>query len=214
MKCPACGSNSIQVLKSKKEDSKSKEITKLLLKCEECDNIFREVVSAEKPVNYRVIISEHEQSRKDFVKIYPDEKLSVGDILEVGDGTVEITSLENIRGGRTSKALASEISTIWGFSRDMPSRIGFSIDYNGRIVSKKVEVDREFSFTIGDVIKIEDHVFNIKSLKTLERKMRKGSARAAVIKRVYGKPIGSKINYRHDLTDKVVQIVDEESEDE
>jgi uncharacterized Zn finger protein len=209
MKCPACGSNSIKVLKSKKEDSKSKEITKLVLKCEECDNIFRDVVSVDKPAEYRVIISEHEQSRKDSVKLYSDDKLSVGDILEVGDGTVEITSLENIRGGRTTEAVASEISTIWGFSRDMPSRIGISVDYRGDVVSKKVEVDREFSFTIGDVIKIDEHVFKIKSLKTMERRMRKGSARAAVVKRVYGKPIGSKINYKHDLTDKVV-IKDED----
>ncbi len=210
MKCPTCGSNSIQVLKSKNEDSKSKEITKLLLKCEDCENIFREVVSIDKPQEYRVIISEHEKSRKAAVNLYPDEKLSVGDILEVGDGTVEITSLENIRGGRIDKGIASEISTIWAFSRDIPSRIGVSIDYRGDIVSKKVEVDREFSFTIGDIIKIENHVFKVKTLKTLERRMKKGSARAAVIRRVYGKPITSKINYRYDLTDKVVEKDTEE----
>jgi uncharacterized Zn finger protein len=50
-------------------------------------------------------------------------------------------------------------------------------------------------------------------MKTLERKMRKGFAKAWVIKRVYGRPVEAETRYQYDLTPKIVNIRDEEDED-
>jgi len=203
MKCPICGSNSIEVLKSKKETSKTQEIEKLVLKCEECQNVFRETLSYDRPVDYRIIISEHESSRKAFIKIYPDDILSTGEILKVGDESVEITSLENKKGARVNKSLASDLVTIWASSLDILSRIGISIDYHGRVLSYKVDVERDFIMAVGDVVKLGDVFFKISSIKTLERKMRKGSAVASVIKRIYAKPLDFKVPYKYNLTNNI-----------
>lgn len=204
MKCPNCGSDSYEILKSRKETSKTKEINKLLLKCEECGNVYKEVLTQNNPLDYRIIISEHETSRKEFVKLYPDDILSKGDIIMVGDEEVEITSLENKKGGRVDKSSASDIVTVWAFSRDVPARIGISIDSKGWIVSKKVDVDRDFKFNIGDIVKLGEHTFKINSIKTRERKMRKGFAKASVVKRVYGRPVDSFIKPNCDLTENIV----------
>ncbi len=204
MKCPICGSDSYEVLKSKKETSKSKLIEKLLLKCKECQTVFRNELSHNKPVKFRIIVSEHEKSYKDLVEVYPDELLKVGDVLPLGEIRVEITSLETKKGSRVSKSIVSDLDTIWGSSLDTMARVGISIDFHGRISSYKVEVERDFIFTIGDLVKIEKTIFKIKSFKTMDRKMRKGSANAGVIKRIYGRPFKSN-TYSQDLTSKIVK---------
>ena len=198
MKCPVCGSRSSQVLKSKGKTSRE-----LLLKCEECGNVFRETVNIGKPLDCRVVISEFEKSHKTFIKVYPEDILSVGEIIEVDGREGEITSIENKRSGRVSKSPVRDIETIWASYIDIPARVGISVDFGGRILSEKVEVDREFEFVVGDVVKMGNLYFRINSLKTLERKMRRGFARAGVTKRVYGRPVDEK-RYKYDLSSKVI----------
>lgn len=205
MKCPTCGSNSIEVLKSKKETSKTQEIEKLILKCEDCQSVFRETLSYEKPVDFRIIISEHESSRKEFIKIYPDDILSTGDILKVGEESVEISSLENKNGARVNKSVASDLVTIWASSLDTLARVGISIDYHGLVRSYKVDVERDFVMTVGDVVKLGEVFFKISSIKTTEKKIRKGSSIASAIKRVYGKPFDMKVPYKYNLTNNIIK---------
>jgi uncharacterized Zn finger protein len=198
MKCSICGSESLEVIKSKGKKSRE-----LLLKCEECGNIFREIVEGNIPVDCRVVVSEFENSSKTYIKLYPDETLHNGDLLDVNGRLAEITSIENKRGGRVSTSQVDEIETIWASYKDIPARVGISVDYGGRILSEKVEVNPDLEFTIGDVVKMGNIIFRINSLKTQERKLRRGFARANVTKRVYGRPIDEK-RFKYDLTSKVL----------
>ena len=199
MRCPACESEYYEILKSKGKHSKE-----LLLKCEDCGNIYREFISREKPVDVRIVTSEFESSKKEFIKLYPDDELRIGDILEFKNKKVEITSIETKKGGRAGKSTVNEINTIWASSLDIPKRIGISVDFGGRIISKKVEVDRDFEFHVGDIIKLGNLIFKVNSIKTLERKVRKGFAKAYVTKRVYGKPLDNAVRYNYDLSSKLV----------
>ena len=104
------------------------------------------------------------------------------------------------------------METIWASSLTGPARVGISIDYHGRILSQKVEVERDFQFAVGDVVKMGRAVFRIKSMKTITSKIRKGSATAEQIKRVYGMPAGRNDTYQYDLTTKIVES-EIESED-
>lgn len=201
MNCTQCGSESCEILKSKGKKSKE-----LLLQCNECGNVFREIVEVEKPLKIRVVVSEYESSHKTSVDLYPDEILEFEGILDLNGRPAQITSIENKRGGRVMVSKVSEIDTIWASYIDIPARIGISVDYGGRILSKKVEVDREFEFTIGDVVKLENVLFKIRAMKTQDRKMRKGFAKAFVIKRVYGRPDKDLRRYNYDLTSKIVEV--------
>ncbi|HTX61966.1 MAG TPA: HVO_0476 family zinc finger protein [Methanobacterium sp.] len=198
MNCSICGSTSLEIIKSKGKKSKE-----LLLRCEDCGNIFREIMEVDNPVDCRVVVSEYESSHKTFVKLYPDEKLQTGDLLDLDGRMAEITSIENKRGGRVRKSPVEEVETIWASYKDIPARVGISVDYGGRILSEKVEVNPDFEFTIGDVLKMGNIYFKINSLKTMERKMRRGFARASVTKRVYGRPVEEK-RFKYDLTSKVL----------
>jgi uncharacterized Zn finger protein len=201
MKCTVCGSESCDILKSKGKTSKE-----LLLKCNNCGNIFRETLEVPKPLDIRVVVSEYESTHKTFIKLDPDEFLEFEDVLDLNGRPAEITSIENKKGGRVMVSPVSEVDTIWASYIDTPARVGISIDFGGRILSKKVEVDREFEFTIGDVVKIENLLFKIRAMKTNDRKMRKGFAKAFVTKRVYGRPGDDLKRYKYDLTSKIVEL--------
>ena len=198
MKCSVCGSESLEIIKSK-----GKKTRELLLKCEECGNIFKEVVNVVNPLDCRVVVSEFEKSHKTFIKLYPDEIIHNGDLLDLNGRMAEITSIENIKGGRVFESMVKDVETIWASYKDIPARVGISIDYGGRILSKKVEVNPDLEFIIGDTVKMGNIIFRINSLKTMERKMRKGFARAAVTKRVYGRPVEDE-KYKYDLSSKVL----------
>lgn len=199
MRCPLCNSESNEILKSKGNTSKE-----LLLRCNECGNTFRETLVTEKPVDCRVVVSEYENSEKKFIKLHPQKVLQVGKTIEVEGREAEITSLETKRGGRIWESQLSDIETIWASYIDTPARVGVSVDFGGRVVSKKVDVNRDFEFEIGDIVKLGNLIFKIYSMKTIERKMRKGFARASVTKRVYGRPVEGIKRYKYDLTSKVV----------
>ena len=208
MKCPVCESESYEILKSKGKHSKE-----LLLKCNECGNIYRETIIREKPIDVRIVISEFEKSKKEFIKLYPDEELMVDDILDIDGKEVAVNSIETKRSARVYRSLVSDIETIWVSSLDMPARVGISVDFGGKVLSKKVEVDRDFKFAVGDIVKLGDITFKVNSLKTIERKVRKGFAKASVTKRVYGKPLEEKKRCAYDLTSKVkAKEIKEENE--
>ncbi|MCZ3366870.1 MULTISPECIES: HVO_0476 family zinc finger protein [Methanobacterium] len=199
MKCPVCESESYEILKSKGKHSKE-----LLLKCEECGNIYRETIIREKPVDVRIVISEFEKSKKAFVKLYPDEVLMVDDILDLDGKEVAVNSIEIKTSARVYRSQVSDIETIWASSMDIPARVGISVDFGGRVISKKVDVDRDFEFTVGDIVKMGNLIFKITSMKTIERKLRKGFAKAYVTKRVYGRPLEEFVRYNYDLSSNIV----------
>ena len=64
MECPICGSDDITVLKSKETSSKSKHINDYLLRCNECEHVFKDRVTQRNPISCRIIVSENENSKK------------------------------------------------------------------------------------------------------------------------------------------------------
>lgn len=202
MECPVCSSEDIKTLKSKNISSKTNEISEFLLECDCCNHIFKESTTFEKPKPFRLIISENGSSKRTSIDIYPDDKLSSGDILISDLGKSKVRSLELKSGKRVKFSIAKDVNTIWASSIDIPSRIGVSINFKGITQAYKVDLDREFRISVNDVVKIEDILFKVRVIKTLKKKMTRGSAKASVIRRVYGDPVNYK-KYNHDLTNKI-----------
>lgn len=208
MPCPICDFEEYEVLKTK-----GKKVKELLVKCDNCGHIYHETAPEEaKELQVRVVISEFEKSWKSTVELYSDEYLEIGTLLYIDDKEVEVTSIENQQGNRVYECPVVEIKTIWAKSLDTLSRIGISIDHEGNVISHKIEIEREFIFTIGDVGEIKGLKFRIYGIKTLERSMKKGFAYARVIKRVYGKLLSGKDKSRvkYDLTEYVVKTTNKE----
>lgn len=202
MVCPVCGSDDAIVLKNKVTHAKSKDIRDLLLKCGDCGSVYKERLTQEKPRPFRLIISEHENTHKTQIDLFPDETLRVGDYLMSDLGKVKVTALETEE-RRVEKATVSDVKTIWASSEEIPARFGVSIDLHGKAASFKVETERDFKVAVEDIIKIDKYIARVHVIKTEERKTTKGYAKANVIKRVYAKPV--KFNhYDYDLTKFIV----------
>lgn len=203
MECPICGSDDFDILNSKQKSSKKKITEEYLLKCVDCGHVFKNVVSSKKPQLYRVIISKQGESIKTFIELSPNDELAVGDSLLTEEGQVKITSIET-ENKRVKKALVEDIVTIWVNSVEIPARIGFSVDLHGEVDSYKLDLDRDFQISTEDIVKIDKHIVRIHVIKTQERKITSGFARAEVIKRVYGKPVKFN-NFDYDLTKYIVK---------
>ncbi len=198
MDCPICGSDDIEILNSKQKSSKKKFTEEYLLKCEECGHVFKDVISLKKPRPYRMIISEQDKSHKTTIDLSPSDELKCGDILLTELGQVEVTGIE-VGDKRVNKSVLDDVNTIWASSIEIPARIGFSVDLHGKVDSYKVDLKRDFEIAPGDVVKIDKHIVKVHVIKTQERKLTSGFARAGVIKRVYSKPVKFN-NYDYDLT--------------
>ena len=203
MECPICGSDDVEILNSKQKSTKKKFTEELLLKCNDCQHVFRDTFSAKKPKPYRIIISEQDQSIKSTIDLSPSDELEVGDVLISELGQVEVTSIET-NAKRVEKALIEDIKTIWASSVEIPARIGFSVDLHGKVDSYKLDLDRDFEIATEDIVKIDNRIVKIHVIKTNERKTTSGFAKASVIKRVYSKPIKLN-NYDYDLTKYIVK---------
>lgn len=198
MECPICGSDDIEILNAKQKESKKKFMEEYLLKCSDCGHVFKDIISAKKPRAYRLIISEQNKSHKTTIELSPSDELKVGDNLLSDLGQVEVTSIE-VDDKRVNKALLDDVETIWATSVEIPARIGFSVDLQGKVDSYKLDLDRDFEIAPGDVVKIENHIVKVHVIKTNERKLTSGFAKAGVIKRVYSKPVKFN-NFDYDLT--------------
>ena len=198
MDCPICGSDEIEILNSKQKTSKKKFTEEYLLKCEDCGHVFRDVISLKKPKPYRLIISEQDKSHRTTIELSPSDELKIGDILLSDLGQVEVTGIE-VGDKRVDKAKLDEVNTIWANSVEIPARIGFSVDLHGEVDSYKLDLERDFEIAPGDVVKIDKHIVKVHVIKTQDRKLSSGFAKAGVIKRVYSKPVKFN-NYDYDLT--------------
>lgn len=201
MDCPICGSDDIEIINSKQKTTKKKFTEEYLLKCEDCGHVFKDVVSLKKPRPYRLIISEQDKSHKTTIDLSPSDELEIGDTLITELGQVEVSGIE-VGDKRVDKSRLEDVSTIWASSVEIPARIGFSVDLHGKVDSYKLDLERDFEIAPGDIVKIDKHIVKVHVIKTQERKLTSGFARANVIRRVYSKPVKFN-NYDYDLTKNI-----------
>lgn len=198
MDCPICGSDDIEIINSKQKTTKKKLTEEYLLKCEDCGHVYRNTVSLKKPRPYRLIVSEQDKSHKLSIDLSPSDNLETGDVLLSDLGQVEVTGIE-VGDKRVNKSSLEDVDTIWATSVEIPARIGFSVDLHGEVDSYKLDLERNFEIAPGDIVKIDNHIVKVHVIKTQERKLTSGFAKAGVIKRVYSKPVKFN-NYDYDLT--------------
>ena len=201
MDCPICGSDDIVILNSKQKTTKKKFTEEYLLRCEDCGHVYKNTISLKKPRPYRLIISEQDKSHKTTIDLSPSDELRTGDTLLTEFGQVEVTSIE-VGDKRVEKSSLEDVNTIWASSVEIPARIGFSVDLHGEVDSYKLDLERDFEIAPGDIVKIENHIVKVHVIKTQERKLTSGFAKAGIIKRVYSKPVRFN-NYDYDLTKNI-----------
>ena len=111
----------------------------------------------------------------------------MGDELFLEGERVKITAIEH-GSRRVTTSPAAEITTIWAKYYDkVPVKV--SVVDKAHTYSRKIWAALEEEFEIGDIIELSDGSYVIYSIKTKERNLKRGYARAEDILRLYTKPM-------------------------
>jgi uncharacterized Zn finger protein len=180
VECAECGEETLhRTLKGQV----SKKDMKLLLKCAKCGHVRNETFALPNQVSLRLIISRGGQSERTSTELSSDWTLEVGEELMHGDERLLVTGLDS-GGKRVNSARADKTETIWAKNFDNV-KLRFSVNRRGRTRAFEIIVDPEEEFEVGSEIEIDDKPVHIHSIRTTERTIRRGTANARDIVRVY-----------------------------
>ncbi|WP_297481143.1 HVO_0476 family zinc finger protein [Thermococcus sp.] len=175
--CPECGSDDVEVIKERGRE--------LTLRCNECGNVWH--VTLPKLVKVPLIVSKHEVSFKSEAELPEREEIRVGDIVETEDDEVRITGIELEGGKRVNRARVEEIKTLWGESLTYPRVVKVSIYLpKGITQSFRVKVPRDEEFAVGEVVEVGGYTFKIEKIKTENKMLHHGKAKADRIVAIMG----------------------------
>ncbi|MCL1904741.1 MAG: hypothetical protein FWG19_01280 [Methanomassiliicoccaceae archaeon] len=182
--CPDCDDITVHEVLKGKMGKNSMDAT---LKCNECSLVRTTTVHFAKEIEVKVIISDGPESVSMTMTVEDDDLLKVGDEFNMDDGRLlKISSLELPRGRRVKSARATEITTIWAVDFDLIN-VKVSINDDRTTYSKIIQSSPDEEFTIGNILSFDDMDCLIHSIKITGKMLRRGSAEARDITRIYGK---------------------------
>jgi uncharacterized Zn finger protein len=182
--CPDCDDITVHDVLKGKMGKNSMDAT---LKCQDCGLIRTTAVRFPKQIDVKVIVSYGSESLSFMITLEDDDLLKVGDEFHMDDGAlVKVTGLELARGRRVKTARATEIVTIWAIEFGVID-VKVSINDDRKTYSKTVPSSPDDEFTVGNILSFDDMDCLIHSIKIQDRMLRRGSAEARNIVRIYGK---------------------------
>lgn len=187
VKCPKCEDVTIHhVLKGRLGKGKGSAIVlDATVRCSECQRVHHVHIRHSRPVMVPVIVSRGIDSVRKMVEMPRGETLRTKDEFEVEGARVQVTSIEK-GGKRVTRAKTEEIDTVWSRDFDMLN-VKVSVFWGRRTVPETILVEPESEFTIGESLKIKDRVAVIETIKVQGKTLRKGTAEARDIVRIYAR---------------------------
>jgi len=157
------------------------------IKCQDCGLIRTTTIQFPKEMEVKVVISDGAESVSTSMVLEDDDLLKVGDEFHTDEGNlVKISAIELPQGKRVKTARATEITTIWAIYFETID-VKVSINDDRKTYSKSVPSSPDDEFTIGTILSFDDMDCMIHSIKIQGRMLRRGSAEARNITRIYGK---------------------------
>lgn len=186
--CPSCGEDAIQtVLHGRVGEKGAEQTLDATVRCEECGHTHHLLQRTARDVEVPVVISSGAASRRTKTMLPGDDEISLEEGLIVDGLNCRITGIESKDGRRVEGASVKEIQTLWLKEfEELP--IGFAINLGKKTIAKILPATPEVEFTVG-----EEYVFGrlrvtVHAIKTNERMMKRGTAEAGEIVRVFAKP--------------------------
>ena len=186
--CPNCGEDAIQtVLHGRVGEKGAEQTLEATVRCEECGHTHHLLQRTAKDVDVPAVISHGAQSRRAKVALGGDEEISVDEGLIVDGLNCRVTGIESKDGRRVDAAAVKDVATLWVKEFEEVA-VGFAINLGKKTIAKMTPALPDAEFTVG-----EEHVFGrlrvtIHAIKTKERLLKRGSAEAGDIVRVFASP--------------------------
>ncbi|MCK5024791.1 MAG: hypothetical protein KAR56_04155 [Thermoplasmata archaeon] len=179
--CPDCNDETLH--KTLKGRMRGKKKLEMLLKCTKCGKVHQEVLEAISQVPVRMIISRGDKSEKIRAEFSADWELAVGDEFMHEDEHLQVSGIE-VDGRRVENAIITQVQTLWTINYDM-AKIKVSINRDGKTRSLELEVSLDEEFEIDSEIEVDGVKVTIHSIKLEDKRLRRGTATARDIVRVY-----------------------------
>lgn len=183
--CESCGDVTLHEVVHGKISRGHLELT---VRCGECGTTSHQAREESKPLRLRTIYSEGRGSRRTHVEVEADEVLAVGDELLVDGVPAQVRGIEVGQDRRVEAAPVKDIMTLWTVRFD-EVRIKYSINMGHRTKAVEQVATPDEEFTVGEMVRVGGVDAVIHRIKTWDRVLRKGSAEARDIVRIYGKAI-------------------------
>ncbi len=156
-----------------------------VVKCSHCGSVSNVVTREPKPIQVPIILSWLEHSERTSLEFSPEEAVSVGQELDLGDTRIAITAIESA-GRRVAGAKAKGVATIWAKRVDQV-RVKFSVNKGNRTVPHEVLAARDEEFEVGEIVDLGKDRAVVHHIRTRLRTIRLGRVRADEIVRMYGR---------------------------
>lgn len=179
--CPDCDDETLH--KTLKGRFKGKKQLEMVLKCSKCGKVHEELLEAVSQIPVRMIISRGNKSEKIRVEFPADWDLAVGDEFMHEDERLLVKGID-VAGRRVEAANIKDVQTLWTINYDM-AKLKISINRDGKTKSLELEVDLEEEFEVDSEIEIDGSKVTIHSIKLENKRLRRGTATARDIVRVY-----------------------------
>ncbi|MBO4798913.1 MAG: hypothetical protein J5494_09135 [Candidatus Methanomethylophilaceae archaeon] len=156
-------------------------------RCNECGKITSETIRIPELLEVPVIYSDGEVSEPSRTTLESNEIIQIDDEFEMDDGRlVCVTYIDVFSGESVSKALATDIKKLWVKKFDVLS-VKVSVNDYKTTYSLRVQAKPDDVFTVGTQLEFDDFDCLIHAIKTKHSLVKRGSAEARDITRIYGK---------------------------
>ena len=182
--CPDCGDvTEHKILKAKMGNFN----VNGTFQCKECGRVFSGVIRLPKEFEVKVLLSDGDLTETTQTMLREDEIVAVGDEFDLDDGRhVQITYIELPDGSRKKKVPATEVKALWvkAFGVLM---VKVSVNDYKKTYPMLCEAEPDDEFTVGMFMHFDLWDCVIHAIKTKDRLLRKGTAEAREIVRIYAK---------------------------
>ena len=182
--CPVCDDyTEHQILKGKM----GKATIEGTFRCNECGRVTSETVKIPELLEVPVIFSDGEESEHTTTTLESNEIIAIDDEFFLDDGRRAcVTHMDVEDGSNVRKAQATKIKRLWVKQFDILS-VKVSVNDGKKTYSLRVEAEPDDEFVVGTQIEFEDFDCLIHAIKTKDSLVKRGSAEARDITRIYGK---------------------------
>lgn len=182
--CPSCDEvTEHDILKAKR----GKDNITGTFRCRDCLRTFNESIKMPKTLEIPVLFSDGKTTEKTQTKLESNEIVAVGDEFYLDDGRrVCVTLMDADDGKNHRKLIATRIKKLWVKTFDVLN-VKISVNDNRRTIPLRIDAEPDDEFTVGMMLSFENFNALVHAIKTTDRLVRRGSAEAREIRRIYAK---------------------------
>ncbi|MHB8605714.1 MAG: HVO_0476 family zinc finger protein [Thermoplasmatota archaeon] len=185
--CPDCGEETLHRVLHGKLGTRGGYTLDATVECSECGRIHPTVVREPGDVTFPVIVSERAESVRTSMTLPAGDILELDDRLVIDGHEVRVTGLETKANRRVESATAEELLTLWTTKHEKLV-VKWTINMNKKTISKETIALPTDEFHVGDEQTFGRLRITIHGIKLADKMLRRGSAAAEDIRRIFAKP--------------------------